>query len=154
MTPEIRTIDPMPVLFVRRTGPYYQAAGEAFGVLCQFAGPRGLLGPASRMIGISHDDPHVTDESKFRYDACVTIDREVKPEGEVGQKTIAGGKYAVFLHAGAYEGFQQTYDQIFKAWLPGSGEKLREEPCFEVYLNSPDQAKPEDLRTEIWLPLQ
>ena len=154
MTPEIRTIDPMPVLFVRRTGPYYQAGGEAFGVLCQFAGPRGLLGPASRMIGISHDDPHVTDESKFRYDACVTIDREVKPEGEVGQKTIAGGKYAVFLHAGAYEGFQQTYDQIFKAWLPGSGEKLREEPCFEVYLNSPDQVKPEDLRTEIWLPLR
>jgi AraC family transcriptional regulator len=154
MTPEFRTIDPMPVLFVRRTGPYYQAAGEAFGVLCQFAGPRGLLGPASRMIGISHDDPHVTDDSKFRYDACVTIDCEVKPEGEVGQKTIAGGKYAVFLHAGAYEGFQQTYDQIFKAWLPGSGEKLRDEPCFEVYLNSPDQVKPEELRTEIWLPLQ
>lgn len=154
MIQEIRAIDPMPVLFVRRTGPYYQAAGEAFGVLCQFAGPRGLLGPSTRMIGISHDDPHVTDESKFRYDACVSIDREVKTEGEVGLKTIAGGRYAVFLHAGAYEGFGQTYDQIFKAWLPGSGEKLREEPCFEVYLNSPDQVKPEDLRTEIWLPLQ
>lgn len=154
MTPEIRTVDPMNVLFVRRTGPYYQAAGEAFGVLCQFAGPRGLLGPMSRMIGISHDDPHVTDESKFRYDACVTIDHEVKPEGDVGLKTIAGGKYAVFLHAGPYERFQQTYDQIFKNWLPGSGERLREEPCFELYLNSPDQVKPEDLRTEIWLPIQ
>jgi AraC family transcriptional regulator len=154
MTPEIRTIDPMPVLFVRRTGPYGQAAGQAFGVLCQFAGSRGLLGPAARMIGISHDDPHVTDESKFRYDACVTIDHEVKPEGDVGQKTIAGGKYAMFLHAGSYEAFQQTYDQIFKAWLPGSGEKLRDEPCFELYLNSPGQVKPEELRTEIWLPLK
>jgi AraC family transcriptional regulator len=154
MTLEIRTIDPMPVLFVRRTGPYYQAAGEAFGVLCQLAGPRGLLGPATRMIGISHDDPHVTAESRFRYDACVTIDCEAKPEGEVGQKTIAGGKYAVFLHAGSYEGFQRTYDQIFKTWLPASGVQLREEPCFELYLNSPDQVKPEDLRTEIWLPLQ
>jgi AraC family transcriptional regulator len=154
MNPEIRNPDPMPVLFVRRTGPYYQAAGQAFGVLCQFAGPRGLLGPAARMIGISHDDPHVTDESKFRFDACVTIDRDVKPEGEIGQKTIAGGRYAVFLHAGPYERFQQTYDQIFKSWLPGSGERLREEPCFEVYLNSPDQVKPEELRTEIWLPLQ
>ncbi len=153
MSPEIRTIDPMPVLFVRRTGPYYQAAGEAFGVLCQFAGPRGLFGPASRMIGISHDDPHVTEASKFRYDACMTIDREVEPEGEVGRKTLAGGRYAVFVHEGSYEGFQKTYDQIFKAWLPASGEKLREEPCFEVYLNSPDQVKPEDLRTEIWLPL-
>ncbi len=154
MTPEIRTIDPMPVLFVRRTGPYDQAAGEAFAVLCQFAGARGLLGPASRMIGISHDDPHVTDESKFRYDACVTVDREVKPEGEVGLKTIAGGKYAVFVHTGAYAGFQKTYDQIFTAWLPRSGQKLREEPGFELYLNSPGQVRPEDLRTEIWLPLQ
>ncbi len=154
MTPDIRTIDPMPVLFVRRTGPYHQAAGEAFGVLCQFAGPRGLLGPAARVIGISHDDPHVTDDSRLRYDACVTIARDVRPEGEVGQKTIAGGRYAVFLHVGPYEGFQKTYDQIFKAWLPGSGEKLREEPCFEMYLNSPDQVKPEELRTEIWLPLQ
>jgi AraC family transcriptional regulator len=154
MTAEIRTTDPIPVLFVRRTGPYSQAAGEAFGVLCQFAGPRGLLGPASRMIGISHDDPHITDESKFRYDACVSINREVKPEGEVGLKTIAGGKYAVFMHAGSYEHFQKTYDQIFKTWLPNSGIQLREDPCFEVYLNSPDQVKPEDLRTEIWLPIQ
>jgi len=154
MTPEIRTVDPVPVLFVRRTGPYYQAAGEAFGVLCRFAGSRGLLGPAARMIGISHDDPHVTEESKFRYDACVTLDREVTPEGEVGLKRLAGGKYAVFLHAGAYEGLQRTYDQIFKAWLPASGEKLREEPCFEVYLNSPDQVRPDALRTEIWLPIQ
>jgi AraC family transcriptional regulator len=154
MTPELRTTDPIPVLFVRRTGPYYQAAGEAFGVLCQFAGPRGLLGPPARMIGISHDDPQVTDEARFRYDACVTINREVHAEGDVGQKTIAGGRYAVFPHAGPYETFQQTYDQIFRTWLPASGERLREEPSFEVYLNSPDQVNPEDLRTEIWLPLQ
>ncbi|MDY0061650.1 MAG: AraC family transcriptional regulator [Myxococcota bacterium] len=154
MTPEIRNTEPIPVLFVRRMGPYYQAADEAFCVLCQFAGQRGLLGPTSRVIGISHDDPHVTDESKFRYDACVTIDREVEPEGEVGLKTIPGGKYAVFLHTGPFEGFAQTYDRIFKAWLPGSGERLREEPCFEVYLDSPEQVKPEDRRTEIWVPLQ
>ena len=154
MTPEIRTIAPLPVLFVRRTGPYYQAAGEAFGVLCQFAGPRGLLGPTTRMIGISHDDPHVTEESKFRYDACVTVDREVKTEGEIGAKTIAGGKYAVFLHEGPYELFQRTYDQIFRSWLPASGAQLREEPCFELYLDDPNSCPPEKLKAEIWLPLR
>lgn len=154
MTPEIRTIDPIPVLFVRRTGPYHQAAAEAFAALCGFAGPRGLLGPKARIIGISHDDPHVTEESKFRYDACLTFDREVKEDGEIGRKTIAGGRYAVFLHEGAYEGLQAAYDGIFGSWLPASGECLRDEPSFEVYLNSPDQVKPEKLRTEIWLPLK
>ena len=154
MTPQIRTIEPIPVLFVRRTGPYYTAAADAFEALCGFAGPRGLLGPAARMIGISHDDPHVTEESKFRYDACMTFDSDVKEEGEVGRKSIPGGRYAVFLHEGAYEGLQAAYDGIFGSWLPASGERLRDEPSFEVYLNSPDQVKPEDLRTEIWLPLQ
>lgn len=154
MRPEIRTIDPLPVLFVRRTGPYGPAAGEAFGVLCGFAGPRGLLGPQTWVIGISHDDPHVTEAAKFRYDACVTVDREVELEGEIGRKTIAGGRYAVFAHAGPYDGLQQTYDHIFRSWLPASGEQLREEPGFERYVNSPEQTRPEDLRTEIWLPLQ
>ncbi len=98
--------------------------------------------------------PNFKYESKFRYDACVTVDRDVKPEGEVSLKTIAGGKYAIFMHQGPYELFQKTYDQIFKDWLPQSGEVLREKPCFEMYLNSPDQTKPEDLRTEIWLPIQ
>jgi len=154
MKPDIRTVAPLPVLFVRRTGPYDQAAGQAFGVLCQFAGPRGLLGPAARYIGISHDSPHVTDSANFRYDACVTLNREVKTEGEVGQKSIAGGRYAVFLHAGPYDLFNKTYDQIYQAWLPGSGEQLRDEPCFEVYLNSPDHTQPEALRTEIWIPIQ
>lgn len=153
MTPELRTVDPMPVLFVRRTGPYHQAAGEAFGILCGFAGPRGLLGPSTRVIGISHDDPNVTEESRLRYDACITVHRDVKPEGDVAAKTIQGGKYAVFLHEGSYEGFQAAYDQIFRVWLPESGQTLREEPCFEMYLNSPEEVKPEDLRTEIWLPL-
>ncbi|MBU0552444.1 AraC family transcriptional regulator [Myxococcota bacterium] len=154
MSPEIRTIAPMSVLFVRRTGPYGQAAGEAFAALCQFAGPLGLLGPDTRFIGISHDDPHVTEPAKFRYDACLSVARAVTPEGEIGAKTIEGGKYAVFLHRGAFEGFQQTYDQIFRGWLPSTHERLREAPSFEVYLNSPDQVPAEDLRAEIWLPLE
>lgn len=153
MNPEIRTVDPMPVLFVRRTGPYDQAAAEAFDVLCQFAGPRGLLGPTEKMIGISHDDPHVTDRAKLRYDACVTVGHPVDPEGDVGVKTLAGGSYAVFLHEGSYDLLQGTYDRIFTAWLPASGRTLRDEPCFELYLNSPGEVSPEDLRTEIWLPI-
>jgi AraC family transcriptional regulator len=154
MKPEIRNIDPLKVLFARRTGPYSQAAGEAFGVLFQFASPRGLIGPMARLIGISLDDPTVTSEAQLRYDACLTIDREVESEGDIGVKTIAGGTYAVFAHQGPYTLFNNTYEQIFKGWLPHSSARLRDEPCFEVYLNGPSRATPEDLRTEIWLPIE
>jgi AraC family transcriptional regulator len=154
MKPDLRTIDPISVIYVRRTGPYRQVASEAFTALMQFAGPRGLIGPTAKMIGASHDDPQVTGPDKLRYDACLSVDREVAVAGEVGRKTLAGGRYAVFLHRGSYDLFQHSYDQIFKDWLPQSGEHLRDEPCFEQYLNTPMDTKTDDLRTEIWLPLK
>ncbi len=154
LKPEFRKTEPIPVLFVRKTGPYYQSAGEAFETLCRFAGPKGLIGPQTRFIGVSHDDPDVTQEDRFRYDACLTVTGGAKGEGEVGLKNLPGGSYAVFLHAGPYEQFRSTYREIFGAWLPTSGKQLRDEPSFEVYLNSPDSTPPQDLRTEIWIPLQ
>ncbi|HOG94076.1 MAG TPA: GyrI-like domain-containing protein, partial [Opitutaceae bacterium] len=60
----------------------------------------------------------------------------------------------VFLHAGPYDGLSATYDAIFRDWLPASGESLRDQPAFEVYLNTVDHTPPADLRTEIWVPLQ
>jgi hypothetical protein len=37
---------------------------------------------------------------------------------------------------------------------PGSGEEDADSPAFEVYLNSPMDTAPEDLLTEICLPLK
>jgi AraC family transcriptional regulator len=38
-------------------------------------------------------------------------------------------------------------------WLPASGESYGTTPMFEVYLNSPMDTAPDDLLTEICLPL-
>lgn len=153
ITPEIRTRTATPVVFVRHTGPYAEV-GKAWEKVCAFAGRKELLGPQARALGISHDDPKITAADNLRYDACLTLDREIAPEAEVGVQTIAGGRYAVFVHCGPYELFQATYDAIFGDWLPQSGERLRDAPSFELYLNSPDKTPPPELRTEIWLPLE
>jgi AraC family transcriptional regulator len=154
MEPEIRDMEPMPVIYVRRMGPYKDAAEAAWGTLCGYAFPKGLEGKDSRFIGVCYDDPDVTPEDKIRYEACITVDREVQPEGEIGVQTIDGGRYAVFLHEGPYEKLKDTYQAVYGQWVPGSGCKLREKPCFEVYLNSPDETPPEDLRTEICIPIE
>jgi DNA gyrase inhibitor GyrI len=63
--------------------------------------------------------------------------------------------YAAFLHVGPYENLGETYRAIFAGWLPASGEELRDAPCYEVYLNrDPRRTKPENLRTEIHVPLR
>jgi len=155
MKPEIRTLKDQKVLFVRRTGNYGQAAEEAWKALMKHAFWRMMTNRSVKFIGISRDDPRLTDESKLRYDACMTIEKDITPKGEVGVQVLKGGKYAVFLHEGAYEKFNVTYDLIFSEWLPRSGYKLRETPCYELYLNkNPKRTKPENLRTEIHIPIE
>ncbi|GHS99439.1 hypothetical protein FACS189421_09890 [Bacteroidia bacterium] len=43
---------------------------------------------------------------------------------------------------------------IYAKWLPESDEKLRNYHCFEKYLNNPDNTAPENLKTEIYVPIE
>ncbi len=154
-TEGIQSLEPIPVYYVRKTGPYSEAAGEAFGALMPFLYGNRLTSPDMRCFGISFDDPNVTDSDKLRYEAAATVEIEHELEGEVQRKELEGGKYATFLHKGPYENLGETYDAIFSYWLHESGEHLRDSPVFEEYLNrDPRRTKPENLRTLIYLPLQ
>ncbi len=149
---ELMQIAPMPVVYLRHVGPYSQV-GAAWGRLMNWAGSRGLMGPRMRLIGISHDDPDVTPAEKVRYDAALVVDRPIDPEGEIGVREIGGGTYAVLTHRGPYENLSKTYQRFFGGWLPGSGREAADMEAFEEYLNSPMNAKPEDLITRIHVPL-
>lgn len=144
---------PTRVAFVRHIGPYAEC-GEAWGKLCAWAGRRGLLGPRTTVIGISYDDPEVTPPEKIRYDACVTVDETVEPEGEIGVQTLKGGDYAMTVHNGPYEKLAETYGRISGEWAPRNGRVISSDPCLEIYLNDPHRTPPAQLRTEIYVPLE
>ena len=140
------------IVFLRHVGPY-TAVGGTWGRLMAWAGRRGLLGPGMMMIGILHDDPDVTPADKIRYDAAVTVNHAVEPEGEFGVMELAGGRYAVVTHKGPYEELPKVYQQIYGGWQPKSGHRLRDVPTFEQYLNSPQNTRSEDLLTLIHIPI-
>jgi AraC family transcriptional regulator len=143
---------PMRVAFIRHVGPYREC-GAAWEKLCKFAAERGWFSPNIRRIGIGHDFPDVTEPDKIRYDACLTVDDQFKATGEVGVQEIPGGLYAIVTHRGPYEKFEETYHQLFREWVPTCGHELRSFPCFELYHNDPGTARPEDLVTDIYVPL-
>jgi len=87
-------------------------------------------------------------------DCCLTVSENVQPEGDVGVKTLEGGPHAVITHKGPYTHLGQAYDWLYGAWLPTSGREPRHAPPFEVYLNTPREVAPEELLTEIYLPLE
>jgi len=158
--PEIKTLKDIIVISAREVGSYPEAAPKAWGRVMKFAYGNRLMNKDVRSIGISHDDPSVTAPEQIRYDACVDIDADLKNNtfknnDNLEKKTIAGGKYAMFLHKGSYENFAQTYSYIFNEWLPESDYQVSDDKtCFEIYLNrDPRKTKPENLKTEIYIPL-
>lgn len=153
MKVEIKTIGKMHVAFVRHVGPYDQV-GKTWDRLCMHLGKAGCLGAGSRFVGICYDDPDVTAPEKIRYDACVTVDEDFEPEGDIAIQTIGGGEYAVTTHFGPYKKLGQTYTKLFRQWLLQSNRELRSEPCMEFYLNDPEGTEPEDLLTDVCLPLK
>lgn len=153
MKVEIKNIEEMRVAFVRHVGPYDQV-GEAWDHLCMHLGKAGYLGAGSQFIGICYDDPDVTAPEKIRYDACITVDDSFEPEADIAVQIIGGGEYAVTTHLGPYNKLGLTYNKLFGQWLLNCNRSLRSEPCLEFYLNDPDGTEPEDLLTDICLPLE
>jgi len=141
------------VAFIRHIGPYNKC-GETWSKLCTILGSKGYLGSDAKFIGLCHDDPEITEPEKIRYDACISVDESFKPEGKVGVQIIEDGEYAVATHFGPYERLNETYVRLMGQWLPQSGRILRSLPCFEIYLNDPESTEPEDLLTDIYIPLQ
>lgn len=161
ITPKrIEHFEPIKVYAARHTGPY-QDSGKAWQRLMSFVYPlkikekKNLMGEQAKMFGISYDDPSLVDEDKLRYDACISADDDVRLPTDIEVKEIAGGLYAIFLHKGPYEELGATYNAIFANWIKGKKVGLRDVPCVERYLNKdPRRTKPENLRTEIYIPIQ
>lgn len=154
MKHELRQREETLAIYSRKIGNYNLTASEAWKSVCEFAFPRQLVNEESEFIGISHDNPKFTEEEKLRYDACITIGNKIETEGEIGLQTIPGGKYAVFLHEGSYETLSETYAYIYGEWIQTAPDCLSERPCFEKYLNDPEQTPPEELLTEIFVPVE
>jgi AraC family transcriptional regulator len=153
MDVRVETLPPQRVAFMRHTGPYREV-GATFGRLFAWAGQRGYLSPQTRILGLAHDDPEVTPPERLRYDACMVVDDGFAGEGEVGVQEIAGGDYAATVHQGPYHRVAETYHRLCGEWAPQSGREIRSAPTFGVFLNDPNSTPPEELRTEIYLPLE
>ena len=148
----IKKIKPMRVAFMRHLGPYDEV-GKTWDHLMMVLGKEGLLSGA-QFIGICHDDPAVSPQNKIRYDACVTVDEGFLSRGEIGVQIVGDGDYAMMTHFGPYEKLGESYSKLLGQWLPRSGRRLRSTPCFEIYLNSPENTDPQDLVTDIHAPLE
>jgi len=144
---------PQRVAYVRHIGPY-QECDKAWRMLEALAGKYGLFKSGVQCLGIGHANPDVTPAEKLRYDACVTVDDQFQPVEGLAVQELPGGEYAVATLRGAYAQLPDAYRWIFYDWLPKSGRKVRQGPCFEIYVTDPRTTPEADSITEICVPLE
>ena len=152
---EIRLVPARNVIYIRLFGDYKENDyGGTWMRLIRFTQEQHLpMGDCSPLC-IYHDDPKVTPSEKLRTDVCMVMPAPVSAKGDVGAKLLNKGRYAVFTYKGSYEYLQGVYDTIYSKYLPEMECTLRDEASAERYLNDPCTTKPEDLLTEIYIPIE
>ncbi len=148
----IRDLEPIRVATVSHRGPY-TGIGGAFERLIAWAGEHGLLGPATRMFGVYHDNPTIVPAAELRSEACLLVGPEIQGDATVSIEEIPGGRHAVVRYQGPYEELDRVYRWLYQGWLPQSGETPTGRPCFQEYLNNPQTLPPAEWLTLVCLPL-
>ncbi len=142
------------VLGIRRRG-HYRLIAELLPQLFVYAMENGIR-IAGMPAFLCHEQSH---EAALEADRSGTADVEVivpiagdaRPSGDIRVYTVPGGRMARTVHRGPYEGCESTYLQLF-AWLAERGLQVRG-PIREVYLNDPREVPPEEIATEIYVPV-
>lgn len=150
---EIRTAPTLTVAGVAHRGPYMDI-GEAYERMHALFEARGLYRPGQSNVAVYFDNARVTAPENCRSLAARSVADDAKIEPPLEKYEIASGECAVLRHRGPYAELGAAYDWLFGVWLPGSGREAADRPCYEIYFNTPMDAAPEDLITDIHLPLK
>lgn len=154
MNAELKTMPTFRVLALEHRGPYH-LIGDKFGELMGVVGSMGI--PLQSVLGVYYDDPHSVAAEDLRSDACVGVPDDFElPDGYQGElriKEIQGGDYAFGTHLGPYAGLGDAWAQ-FDTAAKALGRAYRPEPCFEMYMNDCTQVAPEEIRTDLYSPLE
>ncbi|MBW4840987.1 MAG: AraC family transcriptional regulator [Paenibacillaceae bacterium] len=153
------TIEELPLLevaYVRHVGSYLETY-RAWAQLGKWAAQHRLFPPEQSFIGISLDDPAVTEEEECRYDACVTVpntlSRADAPQ-EIRFQTLPGGLYAKFYFYDTPDKLALLYQSIFGNWLPDSAYDPDDRYCLEFSMNDPAQDPQGKAKVDLYIPIR
>lgn len=152
--PKIITLPDKKVVFISVIGKYGgDEVIKAWDDLIGFAMQSKLIGWKPDFFSIYYDDPDELGAENCTSDICMATKKQVIPRGQIGYKTVTGGKFAVFRYKGPYERLWELYESIYRGWVLTTNTKLRDLPSVEKYLSYSPKTKPENLLTEIYLPI-
>ncbi len=118
------------------------------------AQPIDLKPKPGEAFGFGYSDPKEVPAEEFRFDLAITIPRQLKLNGEVIEKKLPAGRYAVIFHKGSRDNINEKIYWLYRDWLPESKEELGDLPCIFCYYNFDHEVAETELLTELWVLLK
>jgi len=133
-----------------------KGVGESVNKLIHWAKtqPMNLKPKPGEAFGFAYDDPKTTPPETFRFDLAITVPENLKLEGDIVEKYLPEGRYAVVMHKGSRENIGDTVYALYRDWLPSVNEELGDLPCIFAYYNFDHEVAETELLTECWLLLK
>ena len=141
------------VVYVEKHGPFQKSAPQAWDELAKYRKEDSTV-VVGQPLGLSLIDRGVKDANEASvYEAGVEVNREPPhlPEG-LKYRKIGNLPYARFTLTGPYSNIAAAFQSGFKL-LSEQHVELRRDFCIERYLNDEKTTPPEQLQTELLIPI-
>lgn len=153
MKVEIKNIKAKRLAAVEHRGNF-EKLGDSLTKLINWTKARSIKLKEGEAFGFAYDDPKTTEPAKFRFDLAVTVPEQVKIDGNMVEKHLPAGRYAVTMHKGSRDTIGDTVYALYRDWVPNSGEELGDLPCIFCYYNFDHEVAETEALTECWLLLK
>ena len=87
------------------------------------------------------------------YCPALTVRKLPYRDKNVRADILPEGLYAIFTHKGETAAIEGLYAAVLNYWLPKSKYKSGEAHPYVIYLNNASMTAPENLLTELYIPL-
>lgn len=152
---QVELVD-LPVIPVARL-THHGAPSRLHETIRQFIAWRQSVG-LTRAVSATYNIFHVEQDTApedFRVDLCASTDRPV-PQNDQGvtATVIPAGRCAMLRIVGCADDLEPAATFLYRDWLPGSGQELRDFPMFCRRVSFFPDVPEEQAITELFLPLQ
>ena len=132
----------------------FNKMSDMYQKLMKWGYQKGVLATSGfRSITIYHDNPNVTQISKVRFSACITINKDINTDGEIRQHILQKGIYVV----GHFEIKAEEIPMAWKgmcSWVIENGYEFRDGDYFEMYHNDHRTHPEHKFILDICIPLE
>lgn len=132
-------------------GGAYEGLAEAFEMLLAWL-DRTEVGPAGPPRAVFYNRPGQVDVGELKWEVQVPITQSVPGGSEVAVRKVPALQVVSILHRGSYEGLARTYLAL-ERWLQDQRPRVVG-PIREIYHSDPRGRGPEDVVTEVQVPIE